>query len=170
MSEQDRIVEHIPRLRRYARALVGRAGEADDLVQDTLARAMDRLHTWRPERDLRVWLFALMHNLHVDQGRARRARPEVALGEEALAAPAPGAGEPPDVLAHRRLAWALARLPEPQRQVVLLVSLEQLTYDEVARALELPVGTVMSRLSRGRAALRALLQGEGLGPQLEVVK
>lgn len=169
MSDRDRIVELIPRLRRYARALSGSRGEADDLVQDTLARAFDKLHLWRPERDLRVWLFSVMHNLHVDQGRARRARPEVPLAGEALTAQDPGAG-PGDVLERRRLERALAWLPHPQRQVVLLVALEQLTYDEVARALDIPVGTVMSRLSRGRAMLRALLYGNGNVPTLEVVK
>jgi RNA polymerase sigma-70 factor, ECF subfamily len=168
MSDRDRIVECIPRLRRYARALVGSTGDADDLVQDTLARAFDRLHLWRPERDMRVWLFSVMHNLFVDQGRARRARPEAPLSDEALDAPA--TPEPGDVLERRRLSQALERLPAAQRQVVLLVALEQLTYDEVARALGIPVGTVMSRLSRGRATLRALLEGDGNLPTLEVVR
>ncbi len=168
MSDRDRIVELIPRLRRYARALVGSRGEADDLVQDTLARSFDKLHLWRPERDLRVWLFSVMHNLHVDQGRARRARPEVPLGGEALAAPAPGG--PGDVLERQRLTQALEWLPAPQKQVLLLVALEQLSYDEVARALGIPVGTVMSRLSRARATLRALLAGDGRAPTLEVVR
>lgn len=168
MSDRDRIVELIPRLRRYARALAGGRGEADDLVQDTLARAFDKLHLWRPERDLRVWLFSVMHNLHVDQGRARRARPEVALEGEALLAPAPGG--PGDVLERQRLTRALEWLPAPQKQVLLLVALEQLSYDEVARALGIPVGTVMSRLSRARATLRALLAGDGRAPTLEVVR
>jgi len=168
MSDRDRIVELIPRLRRYARALSGSRGEADDLVQDTLARAFDKLHLWRPERDLRVWLFSVMHNLHVDQGRARRARPEVPLGGEALQAPAPGG--PGDVLERRRLTRALEWLPAPQKQVLLLVALEQLSYDEVARTLGIPVGTVMSRLSRARATLRALLAGDGRAPTLEVVR
>lgn len=168
MSDRDRIVELIPRLRRYARALSGSRGEADDLVQDTLARAFDKLHLWRPERDLRVWLFSVMHNLHVDQGRARRSHPEVPLAGEALEAPAPGA--PGDVLERQRLVRALKWLPGTQRQVLLLVALEQLSYDEVARALGIPVGTVMSRLSRARATLRALLHGDGNVPSLEVVK
>ncbi|MBI5068553.1 MAG: sigma-70 family RNA polymerase sigma factor [Deltaproteobacteria bacterium] len=168
MSDRDRIVELIPRLRRYARALSGGRGEADDLVQDTLARAFDKLHLWRPERDLRVWLFSVMHNLHVDQGRARRARPEVPMGGEALLAPA--SGGPGDVLERQRLIRALEWLPAPQKQVLLLVALEQLSYDEVARALGIPVGTVMSRLSRARATLRALLAGDGRAPTLEVVR
>ena len=167
-DEGARIVACIPRLRRYARALVGAPGEADDLVQDTLERAWGRLHQLRRRGDPRVWLFSIMHNLFVDRFRTQRARPDEAPGEQAEAAAAVTPGM--DRLVLRDLASALERLPAPQREVLLLVALEQMTYDEVARSLGVPVGTVMSRLSRGREALRAEMDGRTPPSSLRVVE
>ncbi len=161
------IAPHIPRLRRYARALAGDQHAADDLVQDTLERAINKHHLWRPGSNLRAWLFAIMHNVFVNQVRARAARPESALDEDDL---------PPVPSAHgarleiRDLESALALLPSEQREIVLLVGLEQLSYAEVARALDIPIGTVMSRLFRGRERLRALLTGVPPAPVLKAVK
>ena len=159
------VAEHIPRLRRYARALVGNRDMADDLVQDCLERALSRLNLWRRDGDLRAWLFTILHNIHVNAARKRNRTPVMVtidaakpqLTEPALAvAPTQGAG-----LELAQLARALAQLPEEQRQVVLLTGLEGLRYEETARTLGIPVGTVMSRLSRGREALRRLTTDGG---------
>jgi RNA polymerase sigma-70 factor (ECF subfamily) len=163
----ERIAEHIPRLRRYARALAGDQHAADDLVQDTLERAINKRHLWRPGSDLRAWLFAIMHNVFVNQLRSRQAHPEDALDDDVLPTVAPTDGARLEI---RDLQTALALLPPEQREVVLLVGLEQLTYAEVASALGIPIGTVMSRLFRGRERLRLLVTGAAAAPALKVVK
>jgi RNA polymerase sigma-70 factor (ECF subfamily) len=167
-GESARIVACIPRLRRYARALVGsgRAGDADDLVQDTLERAFARLHQWRRQGDPRVWLFSIMHNRFIDQRRTRQPAPGDRGGDRAPELAVPAA----DGLVLHDLAAALAQLPGPQREVLLLVTLEQLSYAEVAASLGVPVGTVMSRLSRGREALRAIMEGRSPPASLRVVE
>ena len=160
----------LPGLRRYARALVG-AVHADDLVQDTVERAWRKVDQWQRSGEMRPWLFSIMHNLHVDQLR----RPGLALQEldddALLSAPEHAPGQ---AIAIGEMDAALARLPLGQREVILLVALEQMPYEQVAATLDIPVGTVMSRLSRGREKLRALLDGRpasGHGaPTLKVVK
>lgn len=151
------LVGHIPQLRRYARSLTGDAWAADDLVQDTLERACDRWQLWSAGSDLRAWLFTLMHNLFVDGARrALRQQGQRVDADDAaqeLVAPAGGAE---DVLDLQR---CLLRLPEDQREVLLLVTLQDLGYEDVARILGVPVGTVMSRLSRARSRLRELMEG-----------
>ena len=166
MSSRDAIVAEIPRLRRYARALTGRTETADDLVQDTLERALDKWRFWQRERELRPWLFSIMHNLHVDAHR-RTARVDFR-DDEALPVPAQRA-EQDDALELRDLERALGLLPLDQREVLLLVGLEELSYAEVARALGIPAGTVMSRLSRARSRLKVVLAGEA-APHLKVVQ
>jgi RNA polymerase sigma-70 factor (ECF subfamily) len=163
-----RVQELIPRLRRYARALTGERSAADDLVQDTLERAWNKLHLWRDGSDLRAWLFTIMHNVHVNQVRSRAASPTVSLDEEA--ADAPVRPTQSDMLEVRDIDTALRRLSVHQREVLLLVGLERMSYDETARALGIPIGTVMSRLSRGRERLRAALAGEPGPANLKVVK
>ena len=163
----DRIAEHIPRLRRYARALVGDQHGADDLVQDTLERAINKRHLWRPGSDLRACLFAIMHNVFVNQLRSRRAHPEEALDDDALPAVAPSDGAQLEI---RDLQTALAALPVEQREVLLLIGLEKLTYAEASEALAIPIGTVMSRLFRGRERLRAMITGSQPAPSLKVVR
>jgi RNA polymerase sigma-70 factor, ECF subfamily len=168
MSDHESlVVQQIPRLRRYARALTGDRSAADDLVQDTLERALSRFHLWRQGSDLRAWLFTIMHNIYVNQIRSRSRQQQEALDEsasEALHA------REPDWTELRAISDALARLPDEQRSVLLLVGLEQFTYEEAARILDIPVGTVMSRLSRGRERLRALFAGETRSTPLKVVK
>ena len=149
------IVPFIPNLRRYARALVGDRDGADDLVQDTLERAVRKFHLWRPG-DLRAWLFSIMHNVFVNQLKARKTASEVEIDENAIAAPIPTATSV-DIL---DLQAALLRLPAEQREVVLLIALEDMSYADVSRALGIPIGTVMSRLSRGRERLRNYMAGE----------
>lgn len=165
MTEAE-VAVHIPRLRRYARALVGERHAADDLVQDTLERAINKFHLWRPGSDLRAWLFAIMHNVFVNQLRARGARPEEPLDDSFELAAAPVT----DRLEMRDLDAALALLPVEQREVVLLVGLEELSYAEASKALDIPIGTVMSRLFRGRERLRTLMAGAPAQANLKVVK
>ena len=166
MDEAQRLVDLIPRLRRYARALVGERAGADDLVQDTLERAWSKLHLYRRGTDLRAWLFTVMHNVHVNKLRA--ARPTDPL-DEAMPELAQRAAQA-DALLVRDLDRAIARLPADQRAVLLLVTLEEMSYEEVARTLGIPIGTVMSRLSRARDKLRMLMLGQTPPAKLKVVK
>ncbi len=159
------IVPYIPNLRRYARALVGDRDGADDLVQDTLERAVRKFHLWRPG-DLRAWLFSIMHNVFVNQLKARKPGTEIEIDEATIAARIPTA-DSVDVLDLQRALLALA--PE-QREVLLLVALEDMTYADVSGALGIPIGTVMSRLSRGRERLRRLMNGETAKAGLRVVQ
>ena len=153
------IVPYIPNLRRYARALIGDREGADDLVQDTLERAVRKFHLWKPG-DLRAWLFSIMHNVFVNQLKARKIAYEIEV-DESIAAPMSSVTAT-DLM---DLDRALAAISPDQREVVLLIALEDMTYAEVARALGIPIGTVMSRLSRGREKLRRLMEGEsGRGP------
>lgn len=152
------IVDQLPGLRRYARALTGDAWAADDLVQDTLERACVKWRLWVVGSDLRAWLFTLMHNLYLNQRRgAVVALSSVSLEdvEAELPAAAGGSDIPLD------LDRCLRRLPAEQRAVLLLVVLEDMSYEEVARVLSIPLGTVMSRLSRARTRLRELMEGRG---------
>ena len=166
MNEAQRMVELIPRLRRYARALVGDRATADDLVQDTLERAWAKRHLYRRGTDLRAWLFTVMHNVHVN--RVRAARPTDMLEDEMpeLAQRAPQG----DALLVRDLDRAIARLPAEQSAVLLLVTLEEMSYEEVARALGIPIGTVMSRLSRAREKLRGMMLGQSATAKLKLVR
>lgn len=153
-SRQDAIAAEIPRLRRYARALIGDDGEADDLIQDTLERGIARIEQWREGENPRKWLFSILHNLHVD-GLRRRSRRPLHVGLENVGAEQ---CEPPaDTGTGRDLDKALQMLSLEQREVVLLVGLEGLSYLEAAEVLQVPVGTVMSRLARGRDRLRLLM-------------
>lgn len=167
MHDDERLLlSCVPRLRRYAQALTRHCDDADDLVQDTLTRAWSKAGLWRGVADMRTWLFGIMHNLHVDG--VRRPRPSLVEMDDdtpEVAVP-PGHG---DRLRLRDLQAALEQLPIEQRQVVLLVGLEDMSYAEVAAALDIPIGTVMSRLSRGRERLRSLLAGEP-APRLRRVK
>lgn len=164
MASAEAIVEWIPRLRRYARALTGDAVLADDLVQDTLARAIEKFALWRAGTDLRAWLFSVMHNTFVNQLRARHAT-EVLESDDLEARPRVSDGVLID------LEKCLRGLPAEQREIILLIGLEEMSYAEAAQALGVPQGTVMSRLSRARARLAALMAGEApSAATLRVVK
>ena len=157
MADIHRSIEaEIPRLRRYARALTRDVVAADDLVQDCLARALGKLHLWQEGTDLRAWLFTILHNQYVNQvRRAVREGAAVGLSEtEPMLTRAPHQGKRLEL---RDLERAIAKVPEEQRSVILLVGLEGMRYEEVAEILDVPVGTVRSRLSRGREALRRLM-------------
>ena len=175
----QRLEQHIPALRRYAFALTRDRDAGDDLVQDCLERALSRLYLRRHDGDLRAWLFTLMRNLYLDAYRSRARRgghvslDEVAPHEAgALGAPAAQDGG----LEARDALKALDLLPEEQKSLLLLVGVEDLTYQEAARVVGVPLGTVMSRLARARARLRALIDGTlkgeeaARGPVLRRVK
>lgn len=172
MDIRNELMDHVPRLRRYARALINNRDLADDLVQDTLERALGRTERFQAGTDLRAWLFTIMHNVFVNQTRKASMRAthlsvdddEVPESEFAVQA------SPTRTLEVRDLDYALQRLPAEQREVVLLVGLEEMSYAEVALALDIPIGTVMSRLSRGRERLRALMAGAQPGAKLQVVR
>lgn len=148
------IVELIPRLRRFARSLTRHVADADDVVQLALEKALNRLDTWQRGTRLDSWMFAIVRNSWLDEVRARGRRDEVDLGEEhaeRLRAPPSGLE---NSLAIQR---ALSLLPEEQRSCVLLVLVEGLSYKETAAVLGVPIGTVTSRLARGREALQSIL-------------
>lgn len=157
MSDFAALLENeIPRLRRYARALTRDAARADDLVQSCLVRAIAKEHLWQAGTDLRAWLFTILHNQNVNEVR-RSVREGISVAVEDVApvlTMAPNAGAS---LQLRDLQRAIDRLPEEQRQVILLVGLEGMRYEEVAAVLDIPIGTVRSRLSRGREMLRKLM-------------
>jgi RNA polymerase sigma-70 factor, ECF subfamily len=152
---RSRLVDEIPRLRRYASALTRDVTAADDLVQDCLARAVGKSHLWQEVTDLRAWLFTILHNEYVNQVRRAVLREEMsmALGNAELMIIAPNQEKRLEVQDFER---ALAKLPEEQRSALLLVGMECMRYEEVAAVLNVPVGTIRSRLSRGREALRQL--------------
>ena len=162
------LATHIPRLRRYARALVGDINQADDLVQDTLERALQKFSLWQRGSNLRAWLFTIMHNTFVNQIRAGRLR-TLSMSEESGQMEIDVAPGQEQQIQIRDLVSALKQLPEDFREVVLLVGLEQLSYEEAARVLGIPKGTVMSRLARGREKLQVLMAGEQV-PVLRRVK
>jgi RNA polymerase sigma-70 factor (ECF subfamily) len=167
-SPTPEITEHVVALRRYARALAGNSSDADDLVQECLARVLAQMRAWRPVRDLRAYLFATLHNVFIDGSRRRRAASLEIPIEDAAASIVIPANQMLR-LEIRDLLGALAEIPSEQREVVLLVGLEGMSYLEAANALGVPIGTVMSRLSRGREALRRLTS-HGRVAKLRVVK
>ncbi|WP_293779350.1 sigma-70 family RNA polymerase sigma factor [uncultured Oxalicibacterium sp.] len=162
---RDHLIACLPRLRRYARALVGDRTRADDLVQDTVERAWRHLASWRRDGDMRAWLFGIMHNVHVDQLR----RPRLLMEELDEDWPDMQEASQADMTLDE-MSRALRTLPDEQRETLLLVVLEELQYDEVAALLNVPIGTVMSRLSRARQRLKAYREGGPQVPALKVIK
>ena len=150
---RDLLEPQIPKLRRYARALTHDMHRADDLVQDTLVRALAKQDRWEPGTNLRAWLFTLMHNQYVnDLRRGNRDLGAIAIDE--VSASLVATTDPTASRQLHELERALGQLPTEQREVILLVGLEGLSYEDAAAILAVPVGTVRSRLSRGRDALR----------------
>lgn len=171
MDRKLAIARELPRLRRFARALVGDPTAADDLVQDCLERALSRIDQLKQQDRARPWLFAIMHNLFRDGLRAGKRRPQLA----SLHGPAgEQLSEPPRQ--HERLAAmtvlkALDALPTERREALVLVAVEGMSYREAAGILDIPVGTLMSRLGRGREQLRAALDADpDRGSHLRSVK
>jgi RNA polymerase sigma-70 factor (ECF subfamily) len=159
MTLMGEIEASIPALRRYAWSLLRDTDDADDLVQDCLVRALDRVAADPAITAVRPWLFTIMHNLFVSRWRTSRRRRVTMPGDAVANFEIPVAPEQDDALSRRDLLAGLDRLTEDQRQVLLLVSVEGLEYREVASILGIPVGTVMSRLSRARDNLHAHMDG-----------
>jgi len=171
---QPELVAAIPRLRRYARVLTGEATRADDLVQETLARAWEKRRLWAAGTDLRAWLFTIMHNVFVNQrATARRDAHNVSLDDDDN-----GVARELSVRPNQQarveiieIARELARLPSEQREVLILAAVEELRYEEIANVLSIPIGTVMSRLSRAREKLRRAMGHEpGDAVPLKIVR
>ncbi len=160
---RDRLGPLLPRLRRLARAVAGDPHDADDLVQATVERALARAGQWRPDQGLEGWVFGILRHAWIDEQRSRGRRRQVFAPEAAGAT----AGDHPieRQLTRMSVQSALAQLPEEQRLAVALVLVEGLSYAEAAQALDVPVGTLTSRLARGRRALQACLgDEEGVAP------
>lgn len=159
----DQVEQEIPRLRRYARYLRREPDHADDLVQECLSRAIAKIETWQPGTNLRAWLFVILRNCHINE--IRREQRIVSLDDDASASEptltVPGSQETRVALAEVRNAYL--SLSEEHREVLLLVAIEGLQYEEASAILDVPLGTVRSRLSRARQALRqALDEGRGV--------
>jgi RNA polymerase sigma-70 factor, ECF subfamily len=165
MSDFHNLIEReIPRLRRYARALTRSVDRADDLVQETLLRAVAKAHLWQAGTDVRAWLFTIMHNQYVNMVR-RASREQATVDIEHISSSLVATTDPTASRQLRELERALGCLPGEQREVLLLVGLEGVSYETAAQILSVPVGTIRSRLSRGRDALRRLMDPPE-GPRL----
>lgn len=150
----DQLPDHIASLRRYALVLTRDREDAEDLVQECLTRAIAAADTWRPGSDLRVWLFRILHNVHMSDLRKKKVRREATLVlPDSVDAPQQAHVELQQVLN------ALDALPEDQRRPIILVALREMSYAEAADTLDVPLGTFMSRLGRGRAAIRRMMEG-----------
>lgn len=164
----DEIEGCVPALRRYARALTHDPDRADDLVQDCLERAIRKRSLWRPSGTVRSWVFRILLNVHRNELR-RLSHLPVPIALDALRGGEPaGPDMQPDRLALAETAKAMQALPMQQREVLLLVAVEEMSYAEAAAALSIPVGTLMSRLARARATLRSLTDTGA--PKLRSVK
>ena len=170
MNDMLRLIKPvIPTLRRYARALVHNRAAADDLVQDCLERAVSNWEQLR-EADARPWLFTILHNLAVNQFRRSASRGKHITIEEANEDDFGQDAVQEQKLMYQDVLDKLARLPEDQRAVLLLVAVEDLSYAEAANVLDIPVGTVMSRLSRARERLQQEIEGTADGSPKNVVQ
>jgi RNA polymerase sigma-70 factor (ECF subfamily) len=159
----------IPALRRYARALVRNRAAADDLVQDCLERAVSRWHQ-RREADARAWLFTILHNLAINQFRRAATRGKHVTIDETNEDKFGQDAVQEQKLIYQDVLNKLAKLPEDQRAVLLLVAVEDLSYVDAAKVLNIPLGTVMSRLSRARERLQQEIEGPGDGASKNVVQ
>ncbi len=155
----EQIVTLLPRLRRFARNLTRNPHDADDVVQIALERALMRLDQWRSEARLDSWMFKIVRNAWIDELRARGRRDKIFLAAQA------GENVGTDPIAQESelmsVQSAMARLPDEQREAVSLVLVEGLPYREAAQVLDVPIGTLTSRLARGREALQAMLGAKG---------
>ena len=161
-DDNVQLIACIPRLRRYARALAGNRAEADDLVQDTMERGWSRLASWRRGSDMRAWLFGIMHNLYVDQARKTRIATEEL--DEHMPDPSTDTAQA-DRLEVRDMEAALRLLPAEQREILLLLALEEMTYEEIANTMNCSTGTVKKGVSRAIVKLRARLSADTDTPE-----
>ena len=161
MDKRSALVAELPHLMRYARALTRDTDAAEDLVQDCASRALSRLHLFQAGTNMRAWLFTVLHNLHRQNLRKASRRPASTQMSEEIENRLAAVDDATQRLSLRDLDHAVADLPEEQRQVVLLIGLEDMSYQETATILDIPVGTVMSRLARARERLRRAMEGQG---------
>jgi len=167
-DDEALILACIPSLRRYARGLTGDPHRADDLVQDTLERAWSRYSRWQKRGELRAWMFGIMHNHFIDGVRANNRRADQTAPGDLPDLPVRATQT--DQLEVRDLDRCLQALPPEQREVLLLICVEDLSYQDTARVLDVPIGTVMSRLSRAREKFAALMRGHDAVSRLHRVK
>jgi len=168
MDKRKDLMDQLPHLMRYARALTRDPDAADDLVQDCVDRALSKLHLFKAGTNMRAWLFTVMHNIHAQNMRRLGRRMDKTSLEPEMEERHGTEGEQLGALTLRDLDRALERLSEDQRAVILLVGLEDMSYAQTAEILNVPVGTVMSRLARGRERLKKIM--EGSEPLLRSVK
>jgi len=160
-SIRNQMAALLPRLRRFALSLTANGGDADDLVQDTVERALRNLHQWQQGTRLDSWMFRIAQNLWIDQMRARRVRAVAAYDPEAAEKVAvDGARDAEARLTFADTVKALQDLPEDQRVIVGLILVDGMSYREAADVLNVPMGTVTSRLARARMALAARVFGD----------
>jgi len=150
-------------LRRYARALTRNESQAEDLVQNALVRAYERQETFRPEASLKTWLFSILHNLFIDECRRQKTERQHTAAFVEIDLSQQGLSQETHVRL-RQIENLFNQLPDDQRAVLYLVAVEGYAYEDAARALSIPVGTLMSRLGRARAALRAQEEGRNGSP------
>lgn len=163
MNRQQAIAAELPRLRRYSRALLRDPAEADDLVQDCLARALGKIDQWREGESPRRWLFTILHNLYVDRARARKRRPQETSIHDFHGARLSTEPDQMERMAFQDVVEALQAIPADRREALVLVGIEGMSYRDAAQVLGIPVGTLMSRLGRGRQQLRSLLSDSADG-------
>ena len=156
----SKIAAEVPYLRRFARALLGDAASADDLVQDTIERALSRLHLFDETRNLRTWLYTILRNIFLNNIRQKDRRGlhmNIEEVSESNLLQSPGQSSH---MAVRDITAAIQQLPSEQKEVLILVAIEEMTYEETANIIGTPIGTVMSRLSRARNRLKTIMYGE----------
>ena len=169
MQFLDEIETHVPALRRYARALTRDTGRADDLVQDCLERAIRKQALWQPTGSLKSWLFRILLNLYRNELRTNKRRGEHVAVDTLLVEPSIAPTQPGRI-ALAEMSRAIDLLNVEQKEALLLVVLDGMSYAEAAEALSIPIGTLMSRLGRARAALRTAVGGGTEEPRLRSVK
>lgn len=163
----QQLTTHLAALRRYAFVLARGTEEAEDLLQDCLTKAVASASQWQPGSDLRAWLFRILYTCHISRQRRRQVQARIMTDMDGA-----DAAQPPDQMARveaGRVLEALDRLPDAQRQAILAVAIDDLRYEEAARRLGIPIGTFMSRIARGREALRKVLDASAK-PALRLVK
>lgn len=169
IRDRGLLIAEIPHLRRYALALTRDPDLADELVQTCLERGLSRFKFWQPSRRIRPWLFAIMHNLHIDMVRHKARRGASVPLEDMPEQPSQAGGQE----AHLNVKAVLEEidnLPHEQRDVMILVGIDELSYAEAANVLSIPLGTLMSRLHRARGKLRERLGMAGKRPPIRRVK
>jgi len=162
------MTEQLPHLRRYAMVLCRHRDQADDLVQEALLRAIDHLHQFRPGTNLRAWLFTILRNAHLNNCRRNQRYGVTSIDERPAAFEQPAPSAQADVVALKELERCMLEIPDEQREALLLVVVEGMTYEEAAEVMEVPIGTIRSRVSRARRALLHLFAAQEEASELQV--